>query len=141
MAEPAPLNLEILRSAMDSAKETIKACVLINGGAALAVLTFIGHVATQNNKYQGLIQQLAPSLIWFEAGLVAAVLGHGGSYYSNLNFARGEWQSGQGWRILVLVFTFVSICFFAGGSYQGYQAFAHAAAITTKSEATIQNVK
>lgn len=141
MAEPEGVNLEIARNAMDSAKETIKSCILINGGAALAILTFIGHVVTQGDKYRGLIPQLAHSLGWFEAGLVAAILGHGSSYGSNLYFAWGPWQRGQRYRILALACTIASICFFVVGSCQGYQAFAHVAAIATKSEATIQNLK
>jgi hypothetical protein len=40
---PEPIE-ELLRSAMDSAKETVKSCLLINGGATIAVLTFIGHL-------------------------------------------------------------------------------------------------
>ena len=45
------IRLESLRSAMESAKDApIKACILINGGAAGALLVFMGHLATARDN-------------------------------------------------------------------------------------------
>jgi hypothetical protein len=75
---------DLLRSAMESAKETIKACLIINAGSAAALIAFMGHLVTQ--KEYKLVEQLAPSTTWFVVGVLAAIVGHGLSYLSNLFF-------------------------------------------------------
>ena len=50
---------DLLRSAMESAKEALKACLLINAGSAAVLLGFMGQLVIQN-KFQ-LVDQLALS--------------------------------------------------------------------------------
>jgi hypothetical protein len=67
-----------------SSDAALRACLLVNGGAAVSVLAFIGGLLSK-----GLIedpQQLKPvadSLVPFACGVVAAVLGMGLSYVVN----------------------------------------------------------
>jgi hypothetical protein len=67
-----------------SSEAALRACLLVNGGAAVSVLAFIGGLLSK-----GLIedpQQLKPvadSLVPFACGVVAAVLGMGLSYVVN----------------------------------------------------------
>ena len=79
-------RLEALRSAMESAKDAIKACLLINGGAAGGLLAFMGHLATVGNDL--LIRGLLVSLLLFGGGLITAIIAHGTAYASHFNFAR-----------------------------------------------------
>jgi hypothetical protein len=78
-------RLECLRSALESAKETIKACLLINSGTAVALLAFMGHLITE--KQLQLFAELTPSLWWFISGVIAAILAHASAYSSNWRFA------------------------------------------------------
>ena len=81
----AKARLESLRSAMESAKDAIKACLLINGGAAGGLLAFMGHLATVGNDR--LIRGLLVSLLLFGGGLITAIIAHGTAYASHLNYA------------------------------------------------------
>jgi hypothetical protein len=66
------------KAAVDSGTETIKAIVLINGGSCVAILTFIGTLATKDKVPIG----LATPLIWFAAGLVMAVIASAFAYFT-----------------------------------------------------------
>jgi hypothetical protein len=50
MADQDAERLELLRSALESAKDTIKACLLINSGAAVALVAFTGHLVTEKSS-------------------------------------------------------------------------------------------
>jgi hypothetical protein len=137
MADQDAERLELLRSALESAKDTIKACLLINSGAAVALVAFTGHLVTEKSSLN-LISGLLPSLNWFVAGIVTAALAHGCSYVTNLRFWSGGWQRAQWYRIIVVFFIFASICSFIRGSYSAYSAFSPEA---TKPTPTIQPSK
>jgi hypothetical protein len=116
------IRLEALRSAMESAKDAIKACILINGGAAGALLVFMGHLATARDNQA--IRDLAGSLIWFMIGLVVAILAHGLAYASHLNLAR--YPTKKNWkhyRRCAVGLTLSSIILFWFGGYFAYSAF------------------
>ena len=82
----ASQQIELLRSAMSNANETLKACLLVNGGAAVALLAFMGHLATQRLFIA--LGQFAPSMMWFIGGLAVGIVGHGLAYRTNLLFYR-----------------------------------------------------
>ena len=132
-------RLEVLRSALESAKETGKACLLINSGAAVALLAFMGHLVTEKVSL-GLIPGLLPSLNWFVAGIVTATLAHGFAYITNLFFWRGS-EKARNYRILAGLLIIASISSFIGGCYAAYRAFSAMPSGSTKSESTIQSAK
>ena len=128
------------KAAVDSGTETIKAIVLINGGSCVAILTFIGTLATKDKVPIG----LATPLIWFAAGLVMAVIASAFAYFSNLFIAGtsthktpeyedpflrdtdkskryrllGEWA-----RWLAVIAALCGIVAFCAGLYTAYKAF------------------
>lgn len=114
-------RLEALRSAMDSAKDAIKACILINGGAAGALLVFMGHLATARDNQA--IRDLAGSLGWFLGGLVAAILAHGMAYASHLNLFRSSQRKWKVYRGFAVGLTLLSMVLFGRGGYSAYSGF------------------
>ena len=72
------------KAAIDSATETLKAIVLINGGSCVAILTFIGTLATKDKVPIG----LATPLIWFAVGLVMTVIASALGHFTNLFIAK-----------------------------------------------------
>jgi hypothetical protein len=65
--------LELLKSVITTAGVAIRSLILINGGAAVALLTFIGHLAT--SETDGLaIHAFALPLACFVFGVLAAAL-------------------------------------------------------------------
>jgi hypothetical protein len=106
---------DILRSALTSAQETIKACLFINAGSATALIALLSHLFTEK-QYQ-LAEVLAPSIKWFVFGAVTAVLGHACSYASNLFFAYRPYERGGDYfRIAAVVLVLSSIACFAIGA-------------------------
>jgi hypothetical protein len=70
-------------AAVSTGMETVKAILLINGGACVAVLAFIGSLASQGQ----VVTNLAGPLVWFAAGAVVAVISAALGYLTNLSYA------------------------------------------------------
>jgi hypothetical protein len=71
-------SLESVRAGNASGTEAIKAATLINGGAAVAMLAFIGHLASINAATAS--NDLALSLFMFVAGTWLGVVASGTAY-------------------------------------------------------------
>jgi len=65
-----------------NADAALRAALLINGGAAVAVLAFIGALASKDRIHLSL-GDVANSLIWFGYGVSAAVAAMALSYFTN----------------------------------------------------------
>lgn len=130
---------DLLRSALESAKETIKACLLINAGSAAALIAFMGHLVTQK-EYQ-LVEQLAPSNKWFVIGALAAILGHALSYLSNLFFVYWPWHMGQCARYAAVFVTLLSMICFTVGALTASASLSSISKANLKPTPTIQGIK
>jgi hypothetical protein len=62
--------------------------VLINGGAAISVLAFIGGLASRDKVSLQAITQTAGTLVWFAVGVAVATLSMGLAYFTNLCIAQ-----------------------------------------------------
>jgi len=68
------------QAALNSGTETLKALLLINGGSCVAMLAFIGTLATKDR----VPSEMAPPLISFAVGAGLAVFAGAASYFTNL---------------------------------------------------------
>jgi Na+-driven multidrug efflux pump len=117
-AEKEAAKNEILRSALASASETIKACLWINAGSAAALVGIISQLIGKG-EYNPVANALIPSVKWFVWGAVTAIVGHAVSYFANLAFAGSAWlsQKAGGWfRIGAIALVLCSIGFFSLGA-------------------------
>jgi len=92
-------SMESARAGNTSGSEAIKAATLVNGGAAVAVLAFIGHLASINAI--AATKDLAWSLFIFVAGTWLGVLASGMTYLFHCAFVvslEHEFESGQARR-------------------------------------------
>ena len=71
-------------AAVKIADSTLRAGLLINGGAAVSVLAFIGSLATKELITVPQLSRVASSLEIFAFGVAAAVMGMGLSYLTHL---------------------------------------------------------
>jgi hypothetical protein len=71
-------------AAIKAADGAFRAGLLINGGAAVSVLAFIGSLATKELVVVSQLSRVAGSLEIFAYGVAAAVLGIGFSYLTHL---------------------------------------------------------
>jgi len=122
-------ELEGFKQVIALGQSAINSIILINGGAAVALLAFIGHLAVAaTSKYQ--VASFAESLRFFVAGVLCGALASSTTYVSQFCYGRnGPWWAGT--AIFFHVATIlVAICAFASfllGADFAYQAFLAAA--------------
>jgi hypothetical protein len=75
---------KINEAAIKAADSALRAGLLINGGAAVSVLAFIGSLATKDLIAVSQLSRVAGSLEIFAFGVAAAVVGMGLSYLTHL---------------------------------------------------------
>src|SRR5260221_6230605 len=71
------------KATIDIGNLTLRTSVLINGGATIAVLGFIGAVISRDKFDVAHINAVAQSMIWFCYGIVSAVVGMAFAYLTN----------------------------------------------------------
>jgi hypothetical protein len=129
-------------AAVTTGTETVKAILLINGGACVAVLAFIGSLASQGQ----VVTDLAVSLVWFAIGALVAVISAGFGYLTNLSYfaesnartrhfdepyvretdaSRRHHVAGSVTRWLTICCAIVGILAFVGGVFVANCAFKH----------------
>lgn len=115
---------EQFQSTIEIGVQVLKTAILINGSAAIALLTFMGNT---NSNIKVIF--LVGALKFFSAGVISATFGgfltyvaqrlHLGSIIKNsAGSPAGLWVGNVG-----VFLVFVSICFFAVGVYKASCAF------------------
>jgi hypothetical protein len=89
-------NSEIFRSSNDasirSAAEAFKALILVNGGSSVAMLAFLGTMASKDHFNLQQITTLARPLIWFASGVGLGVASSCFSWFANFAIA-STWRA------------------------------------------------
>ena len=75
---------QINEAAINAANLTLRMALLINGGAAVALLTFVGALPAEQKR------AVAATLDWFAWGVAAAVAGLACAYFTNHGLAVQE---------------------------------------------------
>jgi hypothetical protein len=74
-------------AALKAAEEAIKTAILINGGSSVAMLAFIGTLASKDLLSPAPLSEITKLLICFGSGVAAAMLGAAAAYFTNLMIA------------------------------------------------------
>ena len=69
-------------AAIEVANLALRTAMLINGGAAISVLAFIGGLASRDKVSLQAITQTAATLVWFATGVAVATLSMGLAYFT-----------------------------------------------------------
>lgn len=115
---------------MDAATIALKSALLINGGAAVAVLGFVASIYGSGVSSELLLAAVAIALMYFAWGVFSAVAAMCFAYLTNnallgilSNDIAGEsrWPNSiiyKGFMGLSFVFTFASVVLFVLGAYE-----------------------
>lgn len=121
------IGLELARYLALSGQSTLKSLFLIHGGAAVALLAFIGHIAVVEPDK---ITKFAPILIIFAGGVFLSAIASGTTYLCQ--FFAFQSHSSEGKRgdnisiffnVLTVVLCIFSYLVFAFGVCMAYKAF------------------
>ncbi|PYK45626.1 MAG: hypothetical protein DME46_03715 [Verrucomicrobia bacterium] len=141
-------SLEATRAGNAAGTEALRAVTLLNGGAAVALLAFIGHLASIGAP-QSAIRVLREPLTWFVVGAFLAVAASAITYFAQgftirslkhefdsldeekpkekrENARRRMGRSKLGFGIVnsfAVVFGVMALCAFVGGGCKAYRAF------------------
>lgn len=103
------------------ATEGLKALVIANGGAVVAILTFAGNANTKVNP-----AAISNGLMAFAGGLIAVLVVFFCSYVSQWHYTSekpSEERTGDRWRMAALVSAVLSIALFGAGCWVSWQGF------------------
>lgn len=95
--------IEMFKSVMDAGKEALNALLLINGGAVVAILGFLGTAFSKDRFSPQLGLSLTYPLAYFGLGVLAGALAFGIRYVAQACFA-GEWKKwGMAFNVLSIL--------------------------------------
>lgn len=115
--------LEEFRAVIQSGQNAMKTALLMNGGASIALLAFIGKL-TEKQQYQ--IPHFAEALAIFVLGVFFIGAASGTTYLSQWFYAESEkWKIriGSGFNIISILLGLTSLGFFVWGMCKAYSAF------------------
>lgn len=78
------------KAAIDGANLALRTLIVINGGAAVAILTFLGGVASKDKIDFSEVGAVADTIKYFAIGVALALAGMALSYFTNLFMAGVE---------------------------------------------------
>ena len=115
-------RLEMLKSTMEAAHSALKASLIVNGGAAVALLAFVGNVWTKSQT-AAVAHALATSVGWFSGGVLLAGLATFATYFTQFFYSREHKKTGIGFHIGAVGFVALSYVAFGLGVFSAYGAF------------------
>jgi hypothetical protein len=111
-----PWNLENLRGAINLGGQAIKSLEIVNGAAAIGVLTFYGNAAEKAVGRAIDLGWLRAGLIAFAGGVALSIITSICAYISQILAATRQPSLGEiRWRIVALVFGIGSAAMFVSG--------------------------
>lgn len=116
-------DLEMFRSVIQSGQNAVKSSFLLNGGASVALLAFIGKLTEEQHSK---IPAFADALTIFVIGVFSIALASGVTYLSQWFYAESEsWKQKAGFALnmVSIVLGLSSYAFFIWGMCRAYSSF------------------
>jgi hypothetical protein len=117
-------NLEGFKSVILAGQNAIRIAILLNGGAAVAMLAYIGKLSVEASAS---VSQFALPLFLFVLGALTVAVGAGVTYLSQWFYFSGggnwRWRVGFTLNMLAILLGLTSYGLFAAGAWWAYQEF------------------
>ena len=111
-------NLEMFRSVITTGQTALRTSLLINGGATIAVLTFLGNMRTHLRGvglHYPLEEPLVNSLVLFGFGVLFGAVATGTTYLSQSTYHHGWMKLGHGFLIVTVCLVIATYVAFGYG--------------------------
>lgn len=120
-------EIEYFRAALMTGKTALTACMLLNGGATVALLAFLGNLSSKWATTSGTLQaQLVFPLIAFAAGAFAGAVATGATYVGQFLYSQGCKRWGIGFHVFTIAVVLGAYAAFLLGIRGAYLAFLYA---------------
>ncbi len=123
-------SVEMFRSIIAYAATALKSAIFINGGAAVALLAFIGKIWDKNGIPQTAVESIVESLTSFSFGVFFAAVGMVFAYFAQYHYGKGSGKNAQEslkdgsvFHLLAVVSVLISISLFGFGVHLASSAF------------------
>ena len=113
------LALENFRTVIDCGKEAINSAILINGGAVVVVMAFLGNAISKTEMTQ-LVRGMTTPLLVFGLGVLAGSVAFGSRYVTQFFYAVDWQRSGHIFNGLAWLTTISALCAFGYGVFETY---------------------
>jgi hypothetical protein len=113
-------DLAMFSSIIEAGQNSIRTLIAINGGASVAMLAFLGHLATNSPND---IPRFAVSFAPFAIGTLLSGLVSGITYIGQSLYGAKYTKMGFAFNILAVALGFSAYASFAFGAYYSYLAF------------------
>ena len=122
---------ELFKATVGAGQSAMKAAMAINGGGAVALLAFIGHLATSPSS-GNLVAKFATPLWIFSLGVLVSTIAIGANYFGQAFFTLAQ-RSSIGWHLnfahginfVVIILVMMSYCFFGYSIYYCTEVFSN----------------
>ena len=115
-------SIEMIRSVFAYGQAALKSSILINGGAAAALLAFIGKIWSEETG-QAAVTALTNAMVLFSFGVLAGAIGIAATYFSQLSYTSSWKKTGIGFHVFTVLIVAAAYVLFGVGSYAAYAAF------------------
>ncbi len=119
-------NIEMLKATVATGQSALKSALLINGGAAIAILAFIGKIWSQDNDIPACI---SISLACYVFGVLSAASASGFTYLSQAGygkeFGKYSYHIGTIGRFIAIICVILAYILFGAASWLSYLAISN----------------
>ena len=115
-------NREMFRSVIASGQNALRTAFLMNGGGAIAILSFVGTLAINSPQR---VAPFASTLAMFVTGVLLVAAAAGSTYLSQLFYTdESSLRAGKIFHAIAILLPILSYVTFAWGVYKAYLVFA-----------------
>ena len=101
----------------------IKSALLINGGASVAILAFLGSFLSKGEQKTAVLNALSGPLLFFGLGVLSGAFGAGLGYLCQRFHLGGRDKAGFRLNVAAIIMVFLSYPSFLFGLYKTYSIF------------------
>jgi len=121
--EASAINVEGFKSVILAGQNALRSALLVNGGAAVALLAYIGKLSVDASAH---VSEFALPLLLFVSGALVVAINSGVTYLGQWFYFGGggwRWKVGFALNIVSIILGILSYVIFAAGTWQAYLAF------------------
>jgi hypothetical protein len=114
----------MLRGVVESGKIALTTGILVNGGATVALLAFLGNLLARSPSGPTPMQApLVVAIMFFAGGVLSAAVATGSTYVTNYCYTENWRSSAIGFHALTIALVIGAYLAFLGGTVSAYHAF------------------